>query len=530
MRRWNGWGDETVSFPLPATATTFLAGKLGPARRPQDAPLNTVLHAVAASRLPVHPLVVSTAEERVRHACGQSLGDWIALRFGRIRAFPDGVAYPSSDDEVRDLLRFAADVGAEVIPYGGGTSVVGHITPRGGAAPVLTLDLGRMASLVQLDERGRLATFGAGIAGPGIEASLRPAGLTLGHFPQSFDYSTLGGWVATRSSGQQSLRYGRMEQMFVGGHIESPAGPLELPSFPASAAGPDVREWFLGSEGRLGILTRATVRVSALPEREAWQAVFFRSWTDGLAATQRMAQAGLPLAMLRLATAAETETTLALAGHPRLVAALRGYLGLRGAGGDACLLLLGLVGSSRLVACAKRSALAIARDARGIHLGQSLGRKWYANRFRSAYLRNSLWDAGYAVDTLETACTWSRLPAMVDAIATSLRGAFSPEALPVHVFSHLSHVYPHGSSVYTTYVFPLHADADENLRRWQTLKGAASRAIVLHGGTISHQHGVGTDHLPYLEAEKGALAMQALRTLCHAFDPHGLMNPGKLFE
>ena len=530
MRRWNGWGDEAVSFPLPTTATAFLAEKLGPARQPQDAPLETVLRSVGTPRLPRHPLVVSTAEERVRHACGQSLGDWIALRFGRIRAFPDGVAYPTGDTEVRDLLRFSAEAGAEVIPYGGGTSVVGHITPRVGEAPVLTLDLGRMATLVQLDERGRLATFGAGIAGPNIEASLHPVGLTLGHFPQSFDYSTLGGWVATRSSGQQSLRYGRMEQIFVGGHIESPAGPLDLPSYPASAAGPDVREWFLGSEGRLGILTRATVRVSALPEREAWQAIFFRTWSDGLAAAQRLAQAGLPLAMLRLATPAETETTLAFAGHPRLVAALRGYLGLRGARADGCLLLVGLVGPADMVGSARRSVLAIARDAMGIHVGQSLGRKWYANRFRSAYLRNSLWDAGYAVDTLETACPWNRVPDMVDSIATALRSAFSPETVRVHVFSHLSHVYPHGSSVYTTYLFPLHADADENLRRWHWLKGAASRAIAEHGGTISHQHGVGTDHLPYLEAEKGPLAMKALRTLCHDFDPHGLMNPGKLFE
>ncbi len=530
MRRWNGWGDEGVSFPLPATATEFLAEKLGPPKRPQDAPLGTALDSVAASRLPAHPLVITTAEERLRHACGQSLGDWIALRFGRVRAIPDGVAYPTSDTEVRELLRLANQVGAEVIPYGGGTSVVGHITPRGGAAPVLTLDLGRMATLVHLDERGRLATFGAGIAGPAIEASLRPVGLTLGHFPQSFDYSTLGGWVATRSSGQQSLRYGRMEQMFVGGHVESPAGPVDLPCYPASAAGPDVREWFLGSEGRLGILTHATVRVSALPEREAWQAIFFRTWSDGLAATQRLGQAGLPLAMLRLATPAETETTLAFAGHPRLVAALRGYLGLRGARAEGCLLLIGLVGRADVVGSARRSVLSIARGARGIHVGQTLGRKWYANRFRSAYLRNSLWDAGYAVDTLETACTWSRLPDMVDGITTSLRGELSREAVPVHVFSHLSHVYPHGSSVYTTYFFPLHADADENLRRWQMLKGAASRVIALHGGTISHQHGVGTDHLPYLEAEKGPLAMKALRTLCRDFDPRGLMNPGKLFE
>jgi alkyldihydroxyacetonephosphate synthase len=497
MKRWNGWGEEGASGSLPATATAFLARVLGPARSPVDAPLDAVLRGVGPGRLPPHPLVVTDAEDRLRHARGQSLGDWIALRTGRIGDFPDGVAYPTSDDEVRELLRFAAAVGAEVIPYGGGTSVVGHINPRAGGAPVLTVDLSRQAALVHLDGPGRLATFGAGIAGPKIEESLRPHGLTLGHFPQSFAYSTLGGWVATRSSGQQALRYGRIEQLFVGGHVESPAGPLELPGFPASAAGPDVREWVLGSEGRLGIITRATVRVSALPEREAWQAVCFRSWG---------------------------------AGRPRLVAALDGYLGLRGARDDRCLLVVGLVGPAKVVGPARRAALAIARDAGGIHLGQPLGRQWYANRFRGAYLRNGLWDAGYAVDTLETACIWEHVPAMVDAVGAALRGGLPTADGPVHVFSHLSHVYPHGSSVYTTYCFRLDPDADENLRRWQQLKAAASRAIARHGGTISHQHGVGTDHLPYLAAEKGPLAMTALRTLCQVFDPRGLMNPGKLFE
>ena len=530
MRRWNGWGEETVAVPFPATAAAYLARVLGPARLPTDAPWDAVIRGVGPGRLPPHPLVLTDVEDRLRHARGQSLGDWIALRSGRIGALPDGVAYPASDDEVRELLRFAAAVGAEVIPYGGGTSVVGHINPRKGAAPVLTVDLSRLATLVHLDGHGRLATFGAGIAGPKLEESLRPHGLTLGHFPQSFPYSTLGGWVATRSSGQQSLRYGRIEQLFAGGHVESPAGPLELPAFPASAAGPDVREWVLGSEGRLGILTRATVRVSALPEREAWQAICFRGWDAGLAATQRLGQAGLPLAMLRLATPAETETTLAFAGHPRLVAALDGYLGLRGARADRCLLLVGLAGPARVVGPARRAALAIARDAGGIHLGQPLGRQWHANRFRGAYLRNALWDAGYAVDTLETACSWEHLPTMVDAVGAALRGGLAPADGPVHVFSHLSHVYPHGSSIYTTYLFRLDPDADENLRRWHLLKATASRVIVEHGGTISHQHGVGTDHLPYLAAEKGPLAMSALRSMCQGFDPRGLMNPGKLFE
>lgn len=528
MRRWNGWGDDGVAASLPATASRFLEPLVGPSRQPVDASLEDVVASVPPSRLPAHPLVSSDQLDRVRHARGQSLPDWVALRSGRIDGFPDGVARPGTDADVRALLGFAAATGARVVPYGGGTSVVGGITPPPGDAPVLTVDLERMTSLRRLDERSGLATFGAGVAGPDLEAHLRTRGWTLGHYPQSFEYSTLGGWVATRSSGQQSLAYGRIEALFAGGRVEAPAGTLELPPHPASAAGPDLRQLVLGSEGRLGILTEAIVRATPLASREWFGAAFLPDLERGLDAARALAQARLPLALVRLSTPAETVTTLALADRPRATSLLARYLRVRGVGARRCLLILGAVGRTRQVATTQREALAIVARHGGVSAPGGLARAWHRERFRSPYLRNALWDAGYAVDTLETALDWGRVGDLLAVLAPGLRRGLEGVGERVHAFTHLSHVYPSGSSLYTTYLFRLAADPDETLRRWATLKGLASRAIVEHGGTISHQHGVGVDHAPYLEAEKGALGMAVLRDVARRVDPDGLMNPGKL--
>jgi len=528
MRRWNGWGDETVTYPLHEGPRRFLETLVGPGTPQEDATLEQVVAAVPRSRLPMHPWISDNPLGRVRHARGQSLPDWIALRSGRIAAFPDAVAYPTTDAEVHGLIRYAKQAGVRVIPYGGGTSVVGHITPSPGDAPVLTIDLGRLNSLRRFDETSGLATFGAGITGPDLEAQLRARGCTLGHFPQSFELSTLGGWVVTRSSGQQSLGYGRIEKLFAGGHLESPAGTLELPPFPASAAGPDLREMILGSEGRLGILTEVTVRVSPLPEQEAFHAVFFPDFDRSREAVRQIMQARLPLSMLRMSTAVETETTLALAGHERLIGTLERLLTLRGVGDDKCMLLLGFSGRESVVKMARKEALGMAGQYGGVHVGRTFGNEWHKSRFQTPYLRNTLWEMGYALDTLETATDWANVPVMVEAIESALHAGLKDVGERVHVFTHLSHLYPYGSGIYTTYLYRIGPNPEETLYRWEVLKAAASRAIIAHGGTISHQHGVGTDHLPYLAEEKGTLGMAALADLCKRFDPDGMMNPGKL--
>jgi alkyldihydroxyacetonephosphate synthase len=534
MRRWNGWGDDTRHYPAPPLLVELLTQAVGVGMSPSvgigmspaDVTLATAVGRVPASRLAESETLSTDPADRLLHARGQSFPDLVALRSGQLGPVPDAVAHPRSGAEVRALLDGARE--AQVIPYGGGTSVVGGVTTTASDVPVLTIDLGGVSGLVRLAGLDQLATFGAGTSGPRVEALLRAEGLTLGHFPQSFELSTLGGWVATRSSGQQSLGYGRIENLFAGGVVECPTGTLELPAFPASAAGPDLRQLVLGSEGRLGIITEATVRVRPVPEVDDVHAVFFPSWDAAVEATREIVQAGTPLSMLRLSTAEETSTQLALARGSRVAALLDKGLAVRGVDVGRCLLLVGAMGTTRQAHQRWASAHVVARRHGGVHVGQSIGRRWKRGRFRQPYLRDSLWEHGFGIDTVETATTWSQLPALRTRLERALRDALDPVSERVQVITHLSHVYPTGTSVYTTYAFRLGATADDTLHRWQLCKDAASGAIVASGGTISHQHGVGLDHRGYLATEKGELGMEALRSVASSLDPERRMNPGKL--
>jgi len=529
-RRWNGWGDARVQEALKPEAHAFLAQAVGPPQPLPDATLADALAQVEAqpTRLGRHPLIDTRAETRLRASFGQSMHDWLRLRFGVPGRVTDGVAFPDSAAEVRLLLTWACEHGVQVLPRGGATSVAGHLTPVG-TAPVLTLDMGRMMRLLDLDPVAQLARFEAGVAGPDLEAQLRARGFTLGHFPQSFELSTLGGWVVTRSSGQQSARYGRIEQLFAGGTLQTPEREWTLPTFPASAAGPDLREWVLGSEGRIGVLTEAIVRVTRAPADERFVGVFFPDWASAAAAVRRIAQGKLGLSMLRLANPAETHTTLTMAGHASAIAWLERYLSLRGVGEGKCLLLAGFTGDTAgAVRTLRRAAAAVWREHGGVSTGTMLGSKWAARRFANVYLRNALWDAGYAVDTMETACDWPRVDAMVQAMESAGRAALAQHGERTHCYTHLSHVYAQGSSVYSTFVYRIGPDYDTALARWQSLKTAVGDAIVAHGGTITHQHGVGKDHARWLAAEKGATGMSALAAMVREFDPHGVMARGNL--
>lgn len=529
MKRWNGWGNVATDYPVPPSALGYLTKVLGPLTPGTDVAKETLLGAIPDSRLPVHSLVDTSAEARLTHARGQSLPDWVDLRYGCVDAFPDGVAFPETDEDVQDLLRYAQATGAQVIPYGGGTSVVGHINPLRSGTPVLTLSLERMSRLLDLDKTSRLATFQAGVTGPQLESQLKLHRYTLGHFPQSFEYSTLGGWIVTRSSGQQSYRYGKIEQLFAGGSLETPRGRLELKPVPASAAGPDLREMVLGSEGRLGVVTQAQVRVRLVPEVEAFFGVFFPTWEQGASAVRKIVQNEVPVSMLRLSNPLETETTLLLSGKRWVGFADRalqtiGYAGIR------CLLIFGVTGSRRMFGRTRQETASLCRKQGGLFVGRVAGHAWEKNRFLAPYLRNTLWQHGVAIDTLETALPWSRVGEASVAIPGSIVAAMETQDERVLAFAHLSHVYRDGASVYTTFLFRRVADAGELLARWRAMKAQASQVIQRLGGTISHQHGVGIDHAPYLPAEKGALGMDAIHALCKSFDPDGMMNPGKLLN
>ncbi len=531
MRRWNGWGDESNMMALPPSAYDMLNTLVGPAQPLPDADLASVLAQVPPSRVQPHALLDLQPETRVRHARGQSLPDWLAMRSGEFGYFPDAVAFPQTSEQVQELLQLAQSLDAIVIPYGGGTSVVGHITPRESAKPIITVSLAHMNKLLDLDTESQIATFGAGTNGPELEAQLQAKGYVLGHFPQSWELSTVGGWVVTRSSGQQSLRYGRIEQMFAGGRIETLKGTLEIPTIPASSAGPDLREMIMGSEGRMGIITEVKVRVTPLPEQQSFHTVFFPNWDKARQAVQELVQTKVPLSMLRVSNARETYTGMRLSVDEKTVNRLDKVLALRGAGEEKNMVTFGLTGTRAQVKAYKKQAMRIFKSHGVVRLlDKMLGNKWEHGRFRFPYLRHPLWEMGYAVDTFETAVDWSRLSDYVNDAESAVREALADEGEKIHVFTHLSHLYPQGSSAYTTYIFRCADSYEGTLARWQKIKQAASAAIVRNGGTISHQHGVGRDHAQYLPAEKGELGMSAIRNMVTHLDPEGRINPGILLE
>lgn len=531
MRRWNGWGDTAHDEALHAAAKDFLQARLGPGQPRPDASREAALAALpemAAAGLPAG--FSSDAALRLDHARGQSFPDWVAMRAGAFSPAPQAVAMPSTHDEVTACVDAARRAGAVLVPYGGGTSVVGHLLAESGDdRPVWSLSLERLNALSQVDEVAWTARLGAGAAGPQVEAALREHGFVLGHYPQSFEYSTVGGWVVTRSSGQQSLRYGRIEQLFHGGRLATPTGEWRVGGVPATGAGVDPRDLVLGSEGRLGVLTEVDVRVRPIPEQEGFHAVFFPDWESAFDAIRSLAQSGIGLSMLRLSNAVETDTQLRLAGDKPAIAMLRRYLRLRGIGEGSCMLMIGITGTRAECKRLRSDAGALVRRWRGIWIGELVGRNWQKKRFTGPYMRNSLWDAGYAVDTVETAVDWPHATATMYAIEAAAREALGGFDLPVHAFTHLSHVYRQGCSIYSTFVWPMGPSPDADLEHWRTLKHVVSQTIVDHGGTISHQHGVGVDHARYAEVEKGVQGMAALRAMAAAVDPEGMMNPGKLF-
>lgn len=532
MRRWNGWGDDGTVMDLNDAARAMMAQRLGPGHPAGDANRDEMVSRIAPSRLlGAHPLIQTDASTRLTMAMGESFADWIRKRFGALPPVPDGVAFVESTEQVRELLDLAHAQNWIVIPFAGGTSVAGHLDCPVSERPILSINLSRMNRLLHLDKQSQLATFGAGTAGPQLEAQLRAHGYTLGHFPQSFEYSTVGGWVVTRSSGQQSLRYGRIEQLFAGGRMESPVGTLTIPTLPASSAGPDLREIVMGSEGRFGVLTEVTVRVTPLPEHESFHAIFLPHWDAAEAAVRTLVQRKLPLSMMRLSNGIETETNLTLAGHATLIQWLEKYLALRGCGTGKCMLMLGVTADQRTARHALREARRTLQAFGAVYIGTAMGSKWASNRFKGPYLRNTLWDAGYSADTIETAVDWPNVKALMLAMEQASRDVFAQYGERVHAFTHLSHLYPQGSSIYSQFVWATAPGGfAPNFERWQKLKTAVAKTIAAHGGTVSHQHGVGRDHATHLQDEKGVLGMATLSQLRRHFDPKKIMNPGKLLQ
>lgn len=534
--RWNGWGNVSINKKVSLHGAKLIKSHIGKTKKLSSVSLQQVLKTVPKSRLPAAMTKLATVsidkEVRLRHARGQSFPDWIAMHGGDFEVFPDGVAHPQSTNDVEILLKLASEYDLIVIPFGGGTSVAGHINPQKGSRPVLTIAMSRMDQLIDLDIESQIATFGAGTQGPAVEAQLNAHGYCLGHYPQSWELSTLGGWIAARSSGQQSLGYGRIEQMFAGGTLVTPLGVLNIADIPASAAGPDLREMMMGTEGRAGIFTEVKMRVQSQPEEELFKVVFLPNWEAGKEVLRQAVQKNIRLSMLRLSNAVETDTHLHLGTTPSQFLAINTYLKARGLGSQKVMLTYGLSGDKAQNALALTQFKNLLKQHGGISgkLANLMGKIWSHGRFKFPYLRGTLWEKGIMVDTFETATNWHNIDEQMQQMQAAVQTALADEGEAVMAFTHISHVYKQGASLYTTYFFRAARDHASTLSRWQKIKHAASSSLANGKATISHQHGVGRDHAPYLTAEKGKLGIQVTRDMLKSLDPEQRMNPGVLIE
>ncbi|WP_245367802.1 FAD-binding oxidoreductase [Nocardia goodfellowii] len=521
---WDAWGIPAGQQPLSAQIRGLLAQVFGVsgdpvARRDEgDVPLRE--SALTPAQRDGLVAVVGAADVSVDHhdrllrAGGKSTPDLLRRRADGPQDAPDAVVFPADHEQVLAVLEYCATHEIAVVPFGGGTSVVGGVDPvRGRFATLIALDLRRLAWVRDVDPVSGTATLGAGLTGPQAEELLGAQGLSLGHFPQSFEFASIGGFAATRSSGQASAGYGRFDDMVQRLKVATPMGTLELGRAPASAAGPDLRELFVGSEGALGVITEVTLRVHPKPETVAYQAWSFPDFATGAAALRAVVQAGAAPTVLRLSDEAETGLNLARSGD---------------IGGDAvtgCLAVTTFEGAEAHVVARSAEAHAVLTAAGGTALGAKPAQEWEHGRFKAPYMRDALLDAGVLCETLETATAWSNLAALKAKVTAALTDSLSAQGTPALVMCHISHTYPTGASLYFTVVAKQLSDP---LAQWSIAKQAAGDAIMAAGGTITHHHAVGTDHRQWIPGEVGELGVRVLRAVKKELDPAGILNPGKL--
>ena len=521
---WDGWGDPGLAKPLSDGIRALLEGALGVTGTEIAAPgIDDVQ--LAPSTLHQNHLdgltgivgvdyVRTGHHDRLLHAGGKSTLDLIRRKQIHQEA-PDAVLFPGSDDDVTAILDYCTRHGIAVVPFGGGTSVVGGLDPiREGFRAVVTLDLRRFNALHWLDETSGEAEIGAGVTGPDAERLLGERGFSLGHFPQSFRFASIGGFAATRSSGQDSAGYGRFNDMVRGMRVVTPAGVLAIGRAPASAAGPDLRELFAGSEGAFGVITRVRVRVHPVPEAVRYEAWSFPDFTTGADALRAVIQTGTGPTVIRLSDEVETGINLATTSS----------IGEQSITGG-CLAITVFEGTSAHAESRHDETHAVLSVHGGTSLGEGPAKAWEHGRFDAPYLRDALLSSGALCETLETATSWSNLASLKAAVTEALTTALTESGTAALVMCHISHVYPTGASLYFTVVAAQRGDATV---QWQTAKAAAARAIVDNGGTITHHHAVGTDHRPWMADEIGDLGVRILRAVKQTLDPAGILNPGKL--
>jgi alkyldihydroxyacetonephosphate synthase len=547
--KWWGWGVEGVAFhhedkpafrpfvidaiDLDVNVEPTAALSMDPLTVPRpmisDELVSELVDAVGQDN------VISDDADRIVHTYGKSVRDLLRLRAGDIPRVPDVVVYPGSEAEVQLVVDRAVAANAVLIPFGGGSSISGSLhAPADETRPVISVDLGRMNRVLSVDEASGLARIQAGTLGPDIESQLGARGWTLGHFPDSFTHSTLGGWVATRSSGMQSDKYGDISEIARGVRVVQPGKVLVLRPLPSTSTGPSVREMVLGSEGRLGIITEVTVQVHRIPEKRQILGYLFPTWDAGLAAMQEISASDAAPTVTRVSDGRETRFSFATRKKSKGISltslvskGLMTVLEKRGWQLDqSCLSFIGYEGSKSHVAREKSIVKGIVSKHGGIVLGKGPGVLYDQKKFDTPYIRDFLLDRGAIGDVSETAAPWSKLRPLYDNVMAAANAAFAELGVVGWIMCHLSHSYHSGACLYFTFAFK--HDGIDPLAQYDKVKSAVQQAFVDSDGTLSHHHAVGTEHSAWLEQDISAPGVHMIDGLFAAMDPGRNFNPGKI--
>ncbi len=472
--------------------------------------------------------------ERITHALGKSYYDMLKIRSSTIKYAPDLILYPTTVGQIQEIIQVCNENKIAIIPFGGGSSVVGGIDSRKGNNNYsCCLDLSLMNKVLNIDKESMLAEIEAGIFGPELEEKLNKEGFTLGHFPQSFEFSTLGGWIATRSSGQNSILYGGIEKLVNSMSIVNPRGVLKTFNTPRMAVGPNMNEILLGSEGRFGIISSATMKVKPIPKEKKYILYIFPDFDTARNACRELAQSNLHPAMIRVSDEYETHALLTMSKSKESMIKnikkvfVKNYLKYKKIGPKKMsALMLGLEGTKKENSKLYSEINKAFKQKGAISTGTSAGNKWLQDRFFLPYIRDILLNNDILLDTLETATSWSNLQNLYDSVQSSLRAYFKENNNNASILTHISHSYSDGASLYFTIIAK--QDKIDPIKQWENMKQIANNSIKNAQGAISHHHGVGVDHKNFTPWDK--LSSKILHNISDELDSPKIMNPEKLFQ
>jgi alkyldihydroxyacetonephosphate synthase len=543
--KWWGWGDEEVGFNSRAHPGLwpYAKAQLGVEEEVETPPVP--LEAVRLPEPTRHDgfsnelrvwmrgdQICDSRSERVIHAYGKGFRDLFRMRRGMAEGAPDLVLYPESEDDVLMTLRAAARHDVVVIPFGGGSNIAGCLERSEGRRMVASLDMRRMRRVLAVDVESCTARIEAGVFGPDLEEQLNGYGVTLGHFPDSFLHSTLGGWIATRSAGMQSDKYGKIEDMVIALRMVTPGGVLATRTVPKSSNGIDVNHLCIGSEGTLGVITEATMQVHPRPESRRTHGYLFMEFEAGIQAMHECVRKECVPSMLRLSDPDKTALSLAFkppsSGLSQAVTkVMKSYLKVKGFDfARACLMLTTFEGSKRGAARQHSEVNAIYRRFGAVDLGPSSGKSFESTKYDFPHIRDFLMDRGITSDVSETSTVWSNLVPLYGATTSALRAAIAESGVKPWVGCHISHTYDCGASLYLT--FACRQQDGREMQQYLHAKRTVQQLFIDHGATLSHHHAVGTEHLPWLADDISAMGVRAVAAIKDGLDPDNIMNPGRL--